>query len=155
NAGNLSHPAGQEVPSAARIAMPTMTAVPAHADPHTHLPVRHVRPHGVDDAHHLVARHARVLNAGECADDGEHIAVADAARLHLDPHLPRLRIGYVPLDDFEVSVGLGYLNCLHSLHGGILVGVSVSLDGNAGGMPMVDRAYRVLRGRRAAHASNW
>src|ERR1700722_224378 len=106
--------------------MPAMTAVPAHAGAHTHFPVRHVCPHGVNDAHDFVTRHPGILNAGKCAGDGEHVAVADAARLHLDPDLPWLRIGHIPLDDFKTGIGLGYLNDLHSLHGGILTGVAVS-----------------------------
>src|ERR1700679_1231787 len=111
--------------------MPAMTAVPAYARTHTRFPLRHVRPHGVDDAHDLVTRHPGVLNAGKCAGDGEHVTVADAARLHLDPHLPWLRIGYIPLDHFKTGIGLGYLNDLHSLHGGIFTGVAVWLDVNA------------------------
>jgi hypothetical protein len=63
--------------------------------------------------------------------------VADAARLHLDAHLPWLRIGYLPLDELEIGVGLGYLNDLHSRHGDFLTGVSLLLDANAGGLPMI------------------
>jgi hypothetical protein len=91
-----------------------MTTVPAHAGAHALLPVRHVCTHGVDDAHHLVPGHSGVLNARKCAGDREHVAVADAARLHLDAYLPRSRLGYVTLDDFELTTGLGDLNDLHT-----------------------------------------
>src|SRR5580704_11327271 len=97
--------------------MPAMTAVPAYADAHALFPIRHVRPDSVDDTHHLVAWNARILYAGNCADHGEHVAMADAAGLHLDAHLARLRLGDVTLDDFEAGIGLGDLNGFHAWHG--------------------------------------
>src|SRR5580693_736216 len=98
--------------------MPAMTAVPTHADAHASLPVRHVRPNGIDDAHHLMAWDTRVLYAGESAGDGEHVGMADTACLHLDAHLAGFGIGNISLDDFESGIGLGCLNDFHTRHGG-------------------------------------
>src|SRR5277367_1194110 len=100
--------------------MPAMTAMPAHADAHALLPVRYVCPDRIDDAHDLVARNPRVLDAGKSAGDGKHVAMADSAGLYFDADLARLGIGYVPLDHLEIGVGLGYLSGLHSLHVGVL-----------------------------------
>src|ERR1700722_562413 len=95
--------------------MPAMAPVPTHADAHALLPVGHVRPNGVDDAHHFVAGDTRVLYAGERAGDGEHIGMADTAGLHLDAHLAGFRIGYIPFDDFHTRHGVssgGYRSML-------------------------------------------
>src|ERR1700736_4421433 len=96
--------------------MPAMTTMPTHADAHAVFPVRDIRPHGIDDAHHFVARHPWILDAGKCAGDGEHVAVADAAGLHFDAHLAPLGIGYVTFDDFERGIGLSNLNSFHTFH---------------------------------------
>jgi hypothetical protein len=94
-----------------------MTSVPADANAHALFPVRHVCPDGVDDAYHLMARYARVLYAGKYTGHCEHVAMTDTASLHLDAHLPRLRIGHVTLDDFEDGIRLGNLGDFHARHG--------------------------------------
>ena len=98
--------------------MPAMATVPADADTHALLPIRHIRPNGINDAHHLVAWDAWILYAWKCAGDGEHVAMADAAGLHFDAHLARFGIGYLTLDDFESCIGLGDLNGFHTHSGG-------------------------------------
>ncbi len=95
--------------------MAAMTAMPTHADTHPFLPIRHVRAHSVDEAHHLVAGHAGILNAGNRAHDRQHVAVTNTAGLHLDAHLPRLRLRHVALDNFKS--GIGFRN-LRNFHGG-------------------------------------
>jgi hypothetical protein len=93
-----------------------MATVPANADTHALFPIRHLRPNGVNDAHHFVARDARILYAWKYPGDGEHVTMADAAGLHFDAHLAWFGVGYISLDDFKFRVGLGNLNDLHAAH---------------------------------------
>src|SRR5450755_65432 len=113
--------------------MPAVTAVPAHTDPHAFFPVGHIRPDRIDDAHHLMAGYARILDAGKSTGDREHVAVAYAAGLNLDAHLARLRVRDVALDDLESGIGLGDLNGFHSRHKGFpLEGVRLMLTRRGG-----------------------
>src|SRR5262249_34667803 len=55
----------------------------------------------VDDAGHLVARGARILDARPDSLLRQRVAVADAARLDLDTHHSRARLGKPLLDEIE------------------------------------------------------
>jgi hypothetical protein len=90
-----------------------MAAMPTHSNTHPLFPIRHVRAHSVDETHDFVARHPGIFNTRNRARHREHVAVADAASLHLDAYLPGLRLGYRTLDDFEAGVGFGNLGNLH------------------------------------------
>ena len=88
--------------------MPAMTAVPAHADAHARLPVRHVRADGIDDA--------RPLRGPARADIGCRGLRPLTVNMSLwqTPQActlmrtwPRLGLGNVALDDFESALGLG------------------------------------------------
>ena len=100
--------------------MSAMTAMPTHADPHAFFPVRYIGPHRIYAAHHLVAGHPRILDAGEGTGHGKHVAVADTAGLHLDAHLARFRFRDIVLDDFETGIWSGNLYGFHSRNGNIL-----------------------------------
>src|SRR5215470_13425365 len=95
-----------EVATPAREAGPVLTAVPAHADSLTFLPLRHACARFVDHPGDFVPWHARVHEAWPAAFLGEDIAVADSARLHANSHLPRRWLRDVPLDDLEVRACL-------------------------------------------------
>lgn len=96
--------------------MPAMTAVPAHADPHAAFPTGDITAYRIDEPDDLVPGHARIVYAGKSTGHREHIAVTDAARLHLDAHLAWPRCRNVTLDDFEGGIGLGNLDYFHSRH---------------------------------------
>jgi hypothetical protein len=55
DAGNLAVLAGDEIAATAGVAMPAMTAVPAHADPHAFFQSGTSAPTASMTAHHLVA----------------------------------------------------------------------------------------------------
>jgi hypothetical protein len=99
--------------------MSAITAMPAHPNPHAYLPVGYIGSHGIDDAHHLVPGHARILNARDGASDREHVAVAYTAGLHFDAHLALFWFWNVALDDLKIGVGLGDLDDFHSRHKGL------------------------------------
>src|SRR5205814_1858325 len=84
-AGDPAGLAGEEVAAAAGIAVPAIAAVPADARPLARRPPGDAGADRVDHAGDLMARHPRVLNARERPLFDERVAMADAARLHLDP----------------------------------------------------------------------
>src|SRR4029077_3649028 len=90
NSGHLdARLTGKEVAPAARVAIAAVPPMPADSDALAGRPSgRNARPERVDDADHLVARHARVFDPGKVAFLGERIAVADAAGLNLEPDRP-------------------------------------------------------------------
>src|SRR5205807_975683 len=87
DAGDLRALAVDEEALAAGVADEAVAAVPADAGAVAFLPLRHLRAHRVDAAGDLVSRHARQGEPGEGAGLDEGVAVADAARLHLDADL--------------------------------------------------------------------
>ena len=64
----------------------------------------HPRGHRIDYAGDLVTGHDRVAYAREVAFSGIRVAMADAAGLDLDAHLPWSGLGNVALDQLERSV---------------------------------------------------
>src|SRR5207249_5722873 len=87
DAGDLRLHAVEEEPAPAGVALEAVTAVPADAGAIALLPRGHVRPDGVDAPGDLVTGNARQRHAGEPARLHDGVAVADAARLDLDPNL--------------------------------------------------------------------
>src|SRR5262249_29514909 len=114
---NLQVGAIHEVTAAGGQASPILTAMPANANSLPLRPVRDTRAGFVDHASHLVPGHARVHQARPAAFLGEDIAVAASARLDANPHLPRSRLGHLPLDDLEVRACLRDLRHFHHRHG--------------------------------------
>src|SRR5262245_29895713 len=105
-----------EVATPARETGAILTAVPAHADLLTFLPLRHACARLVDHTGDFVTWHARVREVWPAAFLRKGIAVADSARLHANPHVPRPRLRDVPLDDLEVRACLGQLRRFHLCH---------------------------------------
>src|SRR5437879_3852444 len=56
---------------------------------------------------------ARELNARPQALFGEHVTVANTTCLHFDPHMSRLRLRDLALNDLEICSGTGNLRYFH------------------------------------------
>ena len=67
----------------------------------------------IDYSGDFVSGNAWILNAGPLAFFGEHVAVANAASLHLDAHLSCARRGNFAFDDLEIGSRLGNFRRLH------------------------------------------
>ena len=93
-----------------------MAAMPADADPGTCFPMRHPGAEPVDPPGHLMARHARIIDARKHAFLDEDIAVANAAGFDLDAHLAGAGLRHLALDQFEIGARRAYLNRLHFRH---------------------------------------
>ena len=87
--------------------------MPSQADPIPGLPERDVGAECVDASGNLVAGHARILNAGPVSLFHQRIAVADAAGLNFNAHLPAAGLRNGTLDDFKISTGLADLDGFH------------------------------------------
>src|SRR3984885_12016745 len=81
-------------------------AKPAHARSRPRLPAVDALAQRVDDADHLMPRHARILDDRKEALHRPHIAVADAAGLDANADLLRTRDWNVPLFGPEPSATL-------------------------------------------------
>jgi hypothetical protein len=66
--------------------------MPAHADALTFLPFRDVVADCFDASSDFMTRHTRILKPGPQPLFDEHIAVANAARVHLHTNLPGARL---------------------------------------------------------------
>src|SRR5215216_5004775 len=106
-------PAIAEISAAACVARAVVTAVPADADALPLCPSGNTRAHLIYTADDFVSRDAWVLNAGQRAFFREHVAVADAAGLHLDEHVPDTRLRDLALDDLEICPRRRNLRHLH------------------------------------------
>ena len=87
--------------------------MPAHADTLSLLPRGNARAQFIDDTRDFMSWNARILNAGPLAFFCEHVAVADAAGLYLDAHLPRARLRNLALDDLEIGSRFRNLRHFH------------------------------------------
>ena len=105
-----------------RIVAPALAAVgtrapkPANARPCADAPPLDVLTDRVDDADHLVARHARILDDWEQALDRHDIAVTDAARLDADADLFARRNGKFAVFLNELTPTLSNDHCAHFRH---------------------------------------
>jgi hypothetical protein len=93
-----------------------MPAIPPDPDPLTGLPRIYSRADGVDDACDLMAWYERVIDAREGTFLRPRVAVANAAGLNLDPHLPCFGLGTLAFDQFERSLRFWDLNRFHLCH---------------------------------------
>ena len=110
DAGDVLVFAEDEVAATTGRAVVAVAAVPAEADALAGLEERHVGADGVDDAGDFVAGDARVCDAGQEADLGERVAVADAAGLHADADVAGAGIGEFALNQFKGSARSGDLD---------------------------------------------
>jgi hypothetical protein len=93
-----------------------VASVPAHADTLAQLPRGDARTYFIDYAGYFVSGNAGILNPWQQPFFGQHVAVADAASLHLDADLPCSGLGNLALDQLEIRPGFwnhSYLHCCH------------------------------------------
>ena len=116
DAANFQVPAIAEISAPALPTRVVLAAVPADADTLPLLPCGNTVAHFIDDACHFMSGNARILNSRPQAFFREHVTVANAAGLHLDPHLSCIRLRNLALDDLEICSGFGNLRHLHLCH---------------------------------------
>jgi hypothetical protein len=102
-----------EVATATVFAMSAMPTHKTHAHPLSFFPALHTGSYGFDPSDHFMAGHARESESGKTAFNRKSIAVANAARLDTDSHLPKGGLDDCPLNDFQ----LARLDCLHCFIG--------------------------------------
>src|SRR5271169_4559963 len=102
DARNLRVTAVQDASAPAFGTCVVLPAMPADADTLSLLPSGDPGAQFIDDACHFVPRNPRILNARPEAFFYKYVAVADAARLHLDEHLSRARVRNFALDDLQI-----------------------------------------------------
>ena len=127
---------GRVPPATAAVA--ATAAEPADADALPDCPAMNLRSNRVDDADHLMAGNARILDAGKKALDGDEIAVADAAGLHADAHLAGARLGHLALHRLELPPDLRDDHRAHLRHVLFLLSLAVGHERSAdpgGGKP--------------------
>jgi hypothetical protein len=114
--GDLRRLAINKVAAPAWIALETVTAVPTNADTLAWSPKRHVWADRVNATGYFVPRDAWVLNSRPMPFFYRHIAVANAAGLDLNTHLPAARLRYRALNHFEISSRSVYSDSFHFAH---------------------------------------
>ena len=93
-----------------------MPAMPAHPDALAVFPPGDAAAARIDPPRDFMARHTRILKPGPQALFNEHIAVANAARLHLHAHLSSAGLTDVAFYQFPVSAWFADLRRLHFVH---------------------------------------
>jgi hypothetical protein len=116
NAGNSFVRAIDEITLAACGAGKVMSAMPADSDALAFFPMGDARAGLVYNSGDFVAGDARVLDTGEDAFLGDHVAVTDAAGLNLDSDLACAGLGDVALDHFKITARLWDDDCFHFCH---------------------------------------
>jgi hypothetical protein len=81
-----------------------MTAMPAYADALTFFPFRDVAAERIDTSRDFMTRHTRILEPGPQTLFDEHIAVANAARLHFHANLPSAGLRDFAFNYFKRSI---------------------------------------------------
>jgi hypothetical protein len=108
--------AGKEVPPAAVIAIPAVSAVPAEAGALAGRPSGHARADCIDNPDDLMSWNSRVRYTRKVSFLSQRIAVADSASLHLDSYRSCARIRDLPFHDLKGSAGAGHLHRAHLRH---------------------------------------
>src|SRR5207253_10128615 len=93
-----------EIPAPTVFADETMTAMPAYADVLTFLPFRDVAAERIDASRDFMTRHTRILEPEPQTLFDEHIAVANAARLHFHTNLPSAGLRDFAFRNFKWSI---------------------------------------------------
>src|SRR5207253_1864056 len=102
-----------ETPAPTDCADETMTAMPAYADALTFLPFRDVAAERIDASRDFMTRHTRILEPGPQTLFDEHIAVANAARLHFHTNLPSAGLRDFAISNFKWSIRTSNLHDTH------------------------------------------
>jgi hypothetical protein len=90
--------------------------VPTYADTVSLIPTLHTGAELVDCPDDFVSRNARIRNARKQPLFRHHVTVANATRLDANPNLSLPCLWDLPLDNFEISTGPGYLHSFHLRH---------------------------------------
>src|SRR5229473_4031796 len=99
---NLCVLAIAKISAAAGDASAVLAAVPANADALAFFPAGNARADVVDHTGDFVSGHAGILNAREESVFCDAVAVADAASLHANAHVPGSWVGNFTFDDFKI-----------------------------------------------------
>src|SRR5947207_20403 len=97
DSGNLALHAHGEIAAPALVANKAVTAVPAYSGSLTFRPLRDIASDRIDAAGNFMTRHTWILNSWPQTILHQHIAVANAARLHFDSYLTGTRLGNLSL----------------------------------------------------------
>jgi hypothetical protein len=117
DAGHLgSDLTGDEIATPARIAVATVSAVPANAGTLPQCPSGNAGTDCIDNSCNLMSRDSRVLNARPGSLLRERVAMADAASFHPDTHFSVARFGYFTLNHFNGPVRASDLRSTHLCH---------------------------------------
>jgi hypothetical protein len=111
--GYFHVPAITKISATALGARAVVAAVPTDADTLPLYPPSNARAYLIDTANDFVSGNAWILNAGQRAFFRQHVAVADAAGLHLDAHLTRAGVRNLALDYLEICPRRRNLRHLH------------------------------------------
>jgi hypothetical protein len=107
---------GNEVTTAARIAVTAVPAVPADPDPLALRPSGNPFADRIYDSGDFMSRHPRVLDTRPQSLPGHGITVADAARFDLYANLPGARIRNIAFNKFKWATSLSDLHDTHLCH---------------------------------------
>src|SRR3989442_963411 len=109
-------PTIDEIPTTTWVTVTAVPAMPAHTDPLALLPRCRARADLVNDAGHLVACDARVLQPRPMSLLHEHVTMTDPTGLHLEAHLVRPRRRHLSLDHLEWAARTTNLHRSHLCH---------------------------------------
>src|SRR5262245_30954262 len=112
-AGNFGVAAVKEASTPALDAGVVLSAMPADADALSPLPSDDLGAQFIDYPSHLVSRNPRILNSWPEAFFHKHIAMTNAASLHLDAYFSCTRVRNFTLDNFEIAAWLRNLCHFH------------------------------------------
>ena len=126
DARDLAIDAHREIAAPALFALEAMSTVPPDTDTLTVLPASDTATERIDPPGDFMARHTGILNPGPETFFDEHVAVANAARLHLHANLSRARLRDVAFYQFPISAWFADLRRLHCIHNSF-AGLAVAL----------------------------
>src|SRR5207249_1058405 len=126
DARDLAIGAHCEIAAPALFALEAMSTVPPDTDAPTLFPASDAAADRIDPPGDFMARHTGILNPGPETFFDEHVAVANAARLHLHANLSRARLRDVAFYQFPISAWFADLRRLHCIHNSF-AGLAVAL----------------------------
>jgi hypothetical protein len=104
---------GNKVTAATRIAVTTVTAVPADSDSLAFCPSNNAWANSVNDSGDFMSRDPRVLNARPQSVLGHDIAVTDSASVDLYAHMANAGLCDLAFNKFKRAASTRDLHCMH------------------------------------------
>src|SRR5438105_2093130 len=95
-----------------------MASMPAYADALAFTPDSDIAAHRIDAPRDLMTRYPGILESGPNAVLNEHIAMANAARLHFHANLPGTWLRDIAFHQFKIAARFTNLRRLH-FHGAL------------------------------------